>query len=278
MSYGKVKDTFWSDRKIRGFSDDAKMLALYFMTGPHRNMLGCMRVPDGYIMADTGWSSERLADAIRMLCDKAFICRDSDGWTLILNQLKHDPFKVPNHAKAAIALVAEVPRDSVVYQELVPRLKAALNAMPTPCEWHPDDIAIPLPSPLPEPSPEPLPEKVGADAPELDTALHAYNRVAERTGLPVAQRLTDARRKSLRARLAECGGQDGWLMAMAKLENSPFLLGQNDKRWKADLGFILRAEKFTKLMEGGYDQSRTRREMTMEALSRMAGESEDEAA
>ena len=153
MSYGKVKETFWTDRKIRSLSDDAKMLALYFMTGPHRNMLGCMRVPKGYLMEDLGWSSKRLSDAIAMLCDKAFICRDDEGWTLILNQLKHDPFSVPNHAKSAIKLAADVPQESPVYRELVPRFVAALNAIGMASAWHPHEIAIP--EPLPEPEPEP---------------------------------------------------------------------------------------------------------------------------
>ena len=87
MSYGKVKDTFWTDKKIVALSDDAKLLALYLMTGPHRNILGCMRIPDGYLIADLGWHQTRLDDAISMLCGCHFICRDDAGWTLILNQL-----------------------------------------------------------------------------------------------------------------------------------------------------------------------------------------------
>lgn len=120
-------------------------------------------------------------------------------------------------------------------------------------------------------------KEVGACAPDLNAALHAYNRVAERTGLAIAQRLTEQRRKSLRARLAECGGQDGWLLAMAKLENSPFLLGKTGGGWRADFDFVLQSKSFTKLMEGGYDQSKTRREATLEALDRMAGDAEEAA-
>jgi hypothetical protein len=157
MSYGKVKDTFWTDKKILALPDDAKLLALYFLTGPHRNILGCMRVPDGYIMADLGWTPTRLRDAIRKLCECRFICRDDDGWTLIRNQLKHDPLKVPNHVTAAITIANSIPRESKVFQELVPILKDNLDAIGKASEWHVDAIAIP------EPIPEPLPDG-GADA------------------------------------------------------------------------------------------------------------------
>jgi len=171
MSYGKVKESFWTDKKMLALSDDARMLALYLLTGPHRNLIGCMRVPDGYLLADLRWSQARLTDAIAMLSGCHFICRDDEGWTIILNQLKHDPFKVPNHAKSAIALANQVPQESVVFQHLVPRLKAALEGIGMASAWHVDTIAIPLPSPEPSPAPEPEPAKetpsAGADAPPL---------------------------------------------------------------------------------------------------------------
>ncbi len=161
MSYGKVKDTFWTDKKVRAFSDDAKMLALYLLTGPHRNILGCMRIPNGYMTADLEWSSERLSDAINMLCERLFIARDSDGWTLILNQLRHDPVKTPNHVTAAITLADAVPPESSVYQELAKRLTESLTAINMASRWHPK--AIVTPEPLPAPAPAPLPAP-GPDA------------------------------------------------------------------------------------------------------------------
>lgn len=272
MSYGKVKDTFWTDKKIRSLSDDAKMLALYLMTGPHRNILGCMRVPSGYITEDLGWASERLADAIAMLCQCRFICRDDDGWTIILNQLKHDPIKVPNHARAAIALANTVPHESIVYQELAPRLSSSLDAIKMASEWHPQAIVIPEPSPLPEPLPEPEPKGSAPDgAPplppdddhfdlpaivdrsEAGAAVRQWNATAEQFGLTQVQSLNDTRRKKLLARLKECGGLDGWTVALEKIAASSFLCGKNDRGWRADFDFVLRQSSFTKLMEGGYD-------------------------
>lgn len=88
-----------------------------------------------------------------------------------------------------------------------------------------------------------------------EEALAAWNDLAKETGLPKAQVLTETRRKSMRRRLAECGGLDGWSFALSKIRASPFLLGGNDRGWQADLDFVLQAKSFTKLMEGGYDAS-----------------------
>lgn len=83
--------------------------------------------------------------------------------------------------------------------------------------------------------------------------MRLWNEMAERHDLPVAQRLTDARRRKLGARLKDCGGLDGWKAALAKVEATPGLLGANDRGWRADIDFLLQEKSFTKLMEGSYD-------------------------
>lgn len=85
-------------------------------------------------------------------------------------------------------------------------------------------------------------------------ALAAYNVAAKAVGWPVAQVLNGRRRSALKARLADCGGFEGWQAAMAKAVGSPFLCGENDRGWLPDLDFFLQAKSFIKLMEGGYDR------------------------
>lgn len=87
----------------------------------------------------------------------------------------------------------------------------------------------------------------------LDEAVSKFNAVAEDLKLPKVQRLTEPRKAALRARLRECGGLDGWDVAMAKIRASPFLRGEGNRSWKADFDFVLQLKSFTKLMEGGYD-------------------------
>lgn len=89
-------------------------------------------------------------------------------------------------------------------------------------------------------------------------AFDAYNDLAAELGLAKAQALTDERKTRIRQRLNECGGLTGWMDAMGKIRASPFLRGDNDRNWKANLDFLLRKSSFTRLMEGSYDQQRGR--------------------
>lgn len=105
-------------------------------------------------------------------------------------------------------------------------------------------------------------ERASADADEPAYAVVAYNAEAEHCGWPQAQRLTAKRLSALKARLAECGGIDGWSAAMARASESDFLTGriprgQGHEKWMPDLDFFLQQSSFTKLMEGSYDNHQT---------------------
>lgn len=106
---------------------------------------------------------------------------------------------------------------------------------------------------------------------EVRQAVEAWNDLAEERGLAKCQKLTDARRSQIRRRLQDSGGIEGWRSALDLVRDSPFLLGQNDRKWKADIDFLLKESKFTKLMEGGYTEksgvSRAEIEEAWEAIN-----------
>jgi hypothetical protein len=115
---------------------------------------------------------------------------------------------------------------------------------------------LPLLSDLP--SSEVLSEEVSTgdararEAAELVAMVDAYNEIARAVGWPEAKH-TPRRVPALRARRRDAGGLDGFRGALAKARASPFLTGDNDRGWRADLDFLLQAKSFNKLMEGGYD-------------------------
>lgn len=89
---------------------------------------------------------------------------------------------------------------------------------------------------------------------DVSEAVAGYNEAATRNAWPSVQKMTAARRKALRARLADCGGLDGWRCAIGKAEASDFLCGRTAKPWTG-FGFdwLTKPANFTKLMEGNYD-------------------------
>jgi len=67
--------------------------------------------------------------------------------------------------------------------------------------------------------------------------------------------LNSVRRWKLGLRLAEAGGLDGWRAALAATARAQFLKQPDGTfhRW-FDLDWLLDEQKFTRLMEGRYDQ------------------------
>lgn len=97
--YGQIQCGFWQSPDIQRISDSGKLLAAYLLTGPHSNGLGCFRLPDGYIMADLGWSQSMVIESLHQLSINRFGYR-FDGVVLMPNFLRWNPVINPNSATA----------------------------------------------------------------------------------------------------------------------------------------------------------------------------------
>lgn len=265
MSYGKVHQTFWTDQKTRAFSDDAKLLAVYLVSGPHRAAIGAMRLPTGYIVADLGWTEQRIEKALAEMERAGFIARDkASQWLCIINQVKYDPPTNPNQVRSLTRAANEIGCESirqVCTTAVITHLKALGNDFGRLFEGLAKPFETPGPvltCPDQDHDHDHDRDHGGAVAPvPVSEAFDEWNRMAADTGLPMVQNRSRERQRALKARLTEVGGIDGWRDALAKIRGSPFLLGQHNSpkhpNWRADFDFIVTPKQFTKLMEGGYD-------------------------
>lgn len=123
--YVRVQTSFWRDEKILECDDETKLLALYLLTCPHNNILGCFVLPKYYICADLDWSPERLAEPFGKLLAKRFIKYDETSRVLFIsNFLKHNPMQNANQASAAIKKLNGLPKNPF-YEELREAVKTA---------------------------------------------------------------------------------------------------------------------------------------------------------
>ncbi|MGK0705335.1 hypothetical protein ACSFCW_17900 [Yokenella regensburgei] len=117
--YGKVHTSFWISDGMRQVSDDARLLALYLLTGQHTNMIGCFRLPDGYVSEDLGWPFERVSKGFDELSKNGFVTRDSTSkWVLIRNFMAWNSIENPNQGISALRLFSQVPDNTSVKPEL----------------------------------------------------------------------------------------------------------------------------------------------------------------
>lgn len=77
--------------------------------------------------------------------------------------------------------------------------------------------------------------------------------------LPRVQLLTEKRKKAIKARWntsEKTKSLDWWREYFLVCKSNPFLMGNNDRNWRADFDFLITESKFAKIVEGGYQGGR----------------------
>ncbi len=152
--YGRVYSSFWQSPEMRALPEDARTLAMYLLTSPHGNLIGCFRLPDAYAADDLQWPLQRVAEGFAKLQSVAFVTRDeATKWVFITKYLKWNAFENPNVAKAAHKAFDQVPALA-----LKPALALAL--LDSGAHMHADFTktcqTLSEPLRIPEPEPEPI--------------------------------------------------------------------------------------------------------------------------
>jgi len=117
--YTGIYDSFWTDRKVEDLPDEAKLLFLYLITCPHRNIIGFYRLPKKYIAADLGWSVERVSKVLGTLCEAGFIGYDEAvSIVLVRKFLRYNAIENPNMQKAAVKKINEL-EDNCLFDDFL---------------------------------------------------------------------------------------------------------------------------------------------------------------
>lgn len=114
----------------------------------------------------------------------------------------------------------------------------------------------------------------GENVTDCRKAFDLWNDFAGKHDLSRAIDLSAAREKSLKARLTECGGVEGWKIALAIMEKSPYLLGKKPgSDWRASFDFMLQKSSFLKIMEGQYTPAEAKKQQSslMASLQKLQG-------
>lgn len=93
------------------------------------------------------------------------------------------------------------------------------------------------------------------DNKEVEWFLKNYHETC--VSLPKVMKLSDKRRKAI-LKILNKFSKDDILDCFDRIEESDFLIGNNDRGWKADIDFILREDKFINILEGKYGGKKKR--------------------
>lgn len=86
----------------------------------------------------------------------------------------------------------------------------------------------------------------------FDQVINAYHEKCP--SLPTVQKLTQGRKIKIERRIQEIGSAEAMAEVFAKVEQSDFCKGDNDRGWKADFDWIMANDSnWQKIMSGRYD-------------------------
>lgn len=86
--------------------------------------------------------------------------------------------------------------------------------------------------------------------------MEAYNDICCGK-LPMAAKVTDKRKRAIRSCMAQGFDFTEMCEAFKKAASTPFLTGKNDRRWRANFDFIIKADNMQKILEGAYGTADT---------------------
>lgn len=256
--YGKVYTAFWTSEDVLGMNEDERTLALYLLTCPHGNMLGCFRLPNAYASDDLKWTLERVSEGFAGLVSKGYIDRcERSHWVLIRRYLKWNQFENPNVGKAAGKLFGTITPPAGLKALLAAALREFTTTFPTSIlsifeaemkafgklsetlsssvpkqEPEPE----PEPEPQPEPEPEPTPQSSELPLDQVEKIFAYWQKVMDSP----RSALDDKRRKLIVKTLKSYSPTD-ICKAIRGCSKTPHNMGKNDSQTMYNgLGLILR--------------------------------------
>lgn len=122
--YGVVRTRFWDWAKRKKLTIEAREMALYLLTCPHNNSLGCFRLPMAYLCDDLGTAPKPATKTMEELQRVGFVHVDEEdsGWIWIVDYLEHNPIPNGNVGKAVGKMLEQVPRSVSFYADMLASL------------------------------------------------------------------------------------------------------------------------------------------------------------
>jgi hypothetical protein len=268
--YGVVRVRFWEWAKRKGLNAEERELALYLLTSPHCNSLGCFRLPMAYLCDDLGKGIETVSQTVSRLSEIGFLARDEpSGWTWIVGYLEHNPVPNRNVGKAIEKQIDAVPIEASFYAQMVEALRSIAppddkgisadfldrvseryrNRIDTSSRGSKTHTQTQTHEHTHEQ--EHKTADLSPDASQILAAFNAWNEAAARhPRWPKAQSLSPVRHRTLKARIGDAGDVEAFVAVLGKAEASRFICHEM-KGWSLD--WFLKASNFTKVSEGNYD-------------------------
>ena len=268
--YRTIDGEFWTDPAVKRLCPNDKLLFLYFITNPVARVSGLYCVALPIICHETKLTDKQARKGIVSLTKEQFIEYDEAGETVwVRNMLKHQS----GNNRISPKIIAAVAKDlkKVHNSCLIPHFLEHYDTLSIPYQYPIDrgahsEYRVPSTERETERETERGDDTADAAPPLVVLAstiptpfaslVGQWNTVCGSNGLPKVRTITEARKEKMRVRWKQEGFREGFPEALKAIINTPFLLGDNKRKWKVTFDWLIDNEgNWLKVIEGNYKQA-----------------------
>ncbi len=280
--YGIVSPRFWTGETGKQLRQDpqAQVLALYLMTSPHSNMLGVYYCPVMYMAHETGLGMEGASKALARLIEAGFCKFDEAAETVFVVKMAAYQIGESLHAndKRVVGIRKEVEKmaSSPLKTAFLAEYGTAFQLTSKEAQ---NDSPLEAPSKPHRSQEQEQEQEVKKTSSSLSTAVlptcphrqilalyakHLPNLPQPKPELWEGQRakdltarwrwlLTKTKQSGERYATTEAEGLDWFDRFFGYVAQSDFLSGRSGVWTSCDLGWLVKAENFAKVVQGNYE-------------------------
>jgi uncharacterized protein YdaU (DUF1376 family) len=244
--YSRLLRRYYLDEKP--FADDREMIARVAGARTAEEVAAVDSVlKEFFYQADDGWRSKRADQEIAVFKEKSIKAKKSAMASVSARSLKASGESTRKEANAERNSSERSTNAQRTLSERSTNVELTINQEPI--TNNQEEIAIHTAAP----------PRGAVAASDLVEVVSAWNETAGHQVAGVSMQrvldgpLSDNRKRSLKARLADKAWRANWQVALSRIKDSTFCHGQGNQGWIADFDWFIRKETVGKILEGKYD-------------------------
>lgn len=292
--YSRVDCQFWIDPYIRKAPEDTRTLMLYYLTTPARNIVGLFHLPEPLALYHLSWNAQRYHKALNELIKNGKIKIDAEtDLIFIVNFIKWNKPDNGNQVKGAIKVLKELPKTSLFVDLYISAqnnknkiLEPLINALETLSKPFRNGFET-LSNTVTVTVTEAVTEAVTATSMssgddgmaatdkitknDVDKILEKYHQILYM--LPKVKKLDDKTVNNVKAILKE-NNFDYVVNIFHEITRQQFLLGNNDRGWKANFSWIMNKTNFAKIINDTYKYLGNKNQKQLDIIDELLNETD----
>ena len=236
--YTPIYESFWTDAKVvENFTPEDKLFMFYCLTNPHKNIIGCYEISKKQMAYEIGYNEDTISKLLERMenTHKVIKYNNSTRELYIINFYKYNWTKSEKLDKPILKEIEKI--KCAEFKNTLIELYNNRESVEEPYKQTMQTAEV----------------VVDIETIDYNLYIEFYNSTC--TELPKLIKLTETRKKKLKARLNDYGEQELKDMFL-KASKSDLLNGKNSSNWKASFDWLLEPRNTIKVIEGNYDNKK----------------------